>query len=202
MNAEQVVDKILSEANAKAETIVSEAKAKADQQGAEREKEIKDLDAQTDQLAKEAADDKLRRMLATARMANAKQLLAAKGELLDAVFEKAKNAVDRLPDDQYLSLVTKLIKQAVETGDEEVIVGKNEQRITASFISKLNKELGSGFKGNLRLSDRRADISGGFILSRGKVQINAGTDVLIDSLRAEMETDLAQTLFENNQSNP
>lgn len=196
MNAEQVVDKILSEAKAKAETIVSEAKAKAGQQGAELEKEIKDVDAQTDQLAKAAADEKLQRMLANARMANAKHLLAAKGELLDDVFGKAKNAVDHLPDDQYLSLMTKLMKQAVETGDEEVIVGKNEQRINESFIGTLNKELGSGFKGNLRLSDRRADITGGFILSRGKVQINAGTDVLIGSVRDTMETELANELFE------
>lgn len=201
MNAEQVVDKILSEANAKAETIVNEAKAGAEQKSAELEQEIKDFDVQTEQLAKDAADDKLQRMLARARMANAKQLLAAKVNLLDEVFEQAKAAVNTLPDDPYLDLMTKLMKQAVETGDEEVIVGKDEQRINESFISKLNKELGSGFKGNLRLSKQRSDISGGFILSRGKVQINAGTDVLIESLRDTMETELAQTLFGNNESN-
>jgi V/A-type H+-transporting ATPase subunit E len=195
MNAEQVVDKILSEAKAKAETIVNDAKARAGQQAAELEQEIKDFDAQTDVLAKAAAEDKLQRMLANARMANAKHLLAAKVALLDDVFEKAKHAVDQLPDERYLSLMTTLLKQAVETGDEEVIVGKNEQRIHESFIGKLNSELGSGFKGNLRLSAQRADISGGFILSRGKVRMNAGTDVLIGSVRDTMETELAQMLF-------
>ena len=56
-------------------------------------------------------------------------------------------------------------------------------------------ELGDGFKGNLRLSSQRADISGGFILTHGKVQINATTDVIIDDLRESMEIELAQTLF-------
>jgi V/A-type H+-transporting ATPase subunit E len=195
MNAEQVVQKILAEANAEAEKIVSDAKAKAAEQSAQLDSEIADFDTQTAKLAQEAAEDKLQRMLANARMTNAKQMLAAKVEILDSVFDKAKTAVKELPDDQYLSLMTKLIKQAVETGDEEIIIGKDERRIDSSFIKKINRELGVGFKGNLRLSDQRADITGGFILTRGKVQVNASTDVMIDSLRESMEIELAQELF-------
>ena len=198
MNAELVVQKILSEANAKAEKIVNEAKAKAAQQASELDSEMKAFEAETEKLAKAAAEDKLQRMLANARMANAKQMLSAKVAMLDDVFEKAKSAVNTLPDDQYLSLMTALMKRAVETGDEEVVVGKDEQRINESFISKLNQELGSGFKGNLRLSSRRADIAGGCILARGKVQINASTDVLVESLRESMEMELSQALFETN----
>jgi V/A-type H+-transporting ATPase subunit E len=195
MNAEQVVQKILAEANAEAEKIVSDAKAKAAKQKSQLESELKDFDAETEKLAKDAAEDKLQRMLANARMANAKQMLAAKVEILNSVFEKAKASVKELPEDQYLSLMTKLIKQAVETGDEEVVVGKDEQRVDQKFIKKVNGELGAGFKGNLRLSDERADIAGGFILTRGKVQVNASTDVMIDSLREQMEIELSQELF-------
>ncbi|MDH4201451.1 MAG: V-type ATP synthase subunit E [Phycisphaerae bacterium] len=195
MNAEQVVKKILAEANAKAEKIVHDAKAKAAEQMSQLENEMTDFDAETGRLAEAAAEDKLQRMLANARMANAKQTLAAKGAILDEVFEKANAAVNKLPDDQYLSLMTTLLKKAVETGDEEVIVGKNESRINERFITQMNRQLNSGFKRNLRLGSRRADITGGFILSRGKVQINASTDVLIESLRERMEIELSQELF-------
>ena len=195
MNAEQVVQKILAEANAEAEKIVSEAKAKAAEQGTQLDAEISEFEARSTQLAKDAAEDKLQRMLAGARMDNAKKTLAAKVAILDSVFAKAKTAVTELPDDQYLLLMTGLIKRAVETGDEEIIIGKNESRINEAFISKINKTLGSGFKGNLRLSAERADIAGGFILSRGKVQVNASTDVLIESLRESMEMELSQILF-------
>jgi len=196
MNAEQVVQKILSEANAKAEKIVHDAKAKAAEQASQLENEMTDFDAETGRLAEAAAEDKLQRMLANARMTHGKQTLAAKVAILDDVFKQAKKAVNMLPDEQYLSLMTALMKRSVETGDEEVIVGKDERRINEQFISRLNGELGSGFKGNLRLSSsRRADITGGFILSRGKVQINATTDVLIESLRESMEIELAQELF-------
>lgn len=195
MNAEQVVEKILAEAKAEAEQIINDAKAKIDEQGTQLDVQIAEYDTRSAQLAQEAAEDKLQRMLAGARMDNAKQTLAAKVAILDSVFENAKTAVRKLPDDQYLLLMTGLIKQAVETGDEEVIIGKDEKRIDDNFISKVNQTLGSGFKGNLRLSAERADITGGFILSRGKVQVNASTDVLIESLRESMEIELSQELF-------
>ncbi len=195
MNTEQVVQKILAEANAEAEKILSDAKTKAAEQKAQQDAEIAKFDARTEELAKDAAEDKLQRMLAGARMDNAKRLLSAKVEVLNDVFDQAKKAVNNLPDERYFSWVMATMKQAVESGDEEVIVGKDEKRINSDFIKKVNRELGTGFKGNLLLSDQKGDFSGGFILSRGKVQINATTDVIIDTLRESMEIELAQTLF-------
>ncbi|MHC4289927.1 MAG: V-type ATP synthase subunit E, partial [Planctomycetota bacterium] len=183
MNAEQVVQKILAEANAEAEKIVSDARAKAADQGDQLDTQVAEFEATTARLANEAAEDKLQRMLAGARMTNTKQTLAAKVAILDSVFTKAKAAVNQMPDDEYLALMTALMKKAIETGDEEVIVGKNETRINQRFIDDVNRQLGAGFKGNLRLSNERADIAGGFILTRGKVQVNASTDVMIDALR-------------------
>ena len=195
MNAEQVVQKILSEAQDEARKILDEARGKAAEQGSQLDSEIADFEAKTSQLAVEAGEDKLQRMLAGARMDNAKRLLGAKVEILNEVFDRAKKAVNDLSDERYLSWAMATMKQAVESGDEEVIVGINEKRINDGFIKKVNGELGDSFKGNLRLRSQRADISGGFILSHGKVQINATTDVIIDSLRESMEIELAQTLF-------
>ncbi len=195
MNAEQVVEKILSQAKSEAEAIVAEANEKAAAAKTELDAEIADFDAKTQALAKDAGDDKLQRMLANARMSNAKRLLSARVEIMDEVFHQAKEAVNRLPDEAYRTLMTELMKKAVETGDEEIIVGKNEKRINQDFVKKVNRDLGTGFKGNLRLAETRADIAGGFILSRGKVQINASTDVLIDALRESMGIELSQELF-------
>ena len=195
MNAEQVVEKILSQAKAEAEAILSEAQEKAAAQTAQLETELAEFNRKTEELAKNAAADKLQRMLAGARMSNAKKVLSAKVAILRDVFARAKEAVSQLPDDQYLSLMAGLMKKAVETGDETIIVGKNEKRIDETFIKKINRDLGAGFKGNLRLAGERADIAGGFILSRGKVRINASSDVLIDRLRESMQIELANELF-------
>jgi V/A-type H+-transporting ATPase subunit E len=195
MNAEQVVEKILSQARAEAKTILDEAQAKADAQKARLQSELAEFDRQSDAMAAAAAEDKLQRILAGARMTNARQLLAAKIEQLDDVFRKAENRVIKMSDDAYKGLMVELMKKAVETGDEEVIVGKEERRIDDELIKQVNRQLGAGFKGNLRLSSKRVDIKGGFILARGKVQMNSSVEVIIGQLREEMETKLAAKLF-------
>jgi len=198
MNAEQVVNKILSEAQQQAAAIAQEAQQKNEAVKRQFEQELSACRAETDRLAKEAAEDKRLRMLAAARMNNNRALLAAKVELLNEVFKRAEQRVVQMPDDAYQALMSKLMIAAVQTGDEEVIIGKNERRINDDLIKQVNRQLGTGFKGNLRLSDKRADIKGGFILSRGKVQMNASVEVLIERLRETMETELAAELFAGN----
>ncbi|MHC5082775.1 MAG: V-type ATP synthase subunit E [Planctomycetota bacterium] len=195
MNAEQVVEKILSQARDEAAGILTEAKDKAAGQKAALESELAEFNKKTEEMAADAAADKLQRMLASARMANAKQMLSSKVAIIDDVFEQAKAAVNQLPDKDYLELMTALMKKSVETGDEEVIVGKSETRIDDSFIKDVNRQLGTGFKGNLRMSSQKGDFAGGFILARGKVQINACTDVLIERLRETLDMELSAELF-------
>lgn len=195
MNAEQVVNKILSEARQQAAAIAEQMQQKNDAQKRQLEQELSACRAETDRLAKEAAEDKRSRMLAAARMDNARALLAAKVELLDKVFDTAEKRIAQMPDDAYRAMMTQLMVKAVQTGDEEVIVGRDERRINDDLIKQVNRQLGAGFKGNLRLSDKRAEIKGGFILSRGKVQMNASVEVLVGRLRETMETELAAELF-------
>lgn len=195
MNAEQVVEKILSQARAEAASIVGEANEKAARQRAQLDQELAAYEKQTEALARAAGEDKLQRMLAASRMRHAKKVLAAKVAILDEVFDRAQETLNKLGDAEYRSLMADLIKKAVETGDEEVIVGKNESRIDNGLIKDINRQLGSGYKGNLRLSSKREDIGGGFLLSRGKVRINAGSDVLIGTVREQMQIELANELF-------
>jgi V/A-type H+-transporting ATPase subunit E len=195
MKAEQVVEKILAEARQEAEKILSEAQSKAQARRQALEKELEAFRQETETLARQAAEDKQARMLAAARMELQKRILAAKRELLEEAYEKARTRINTLPDGPYLELMGRLIRQAVVTGDEEVVVGKNERRISHDFLKQINQKLGPGFQGNLRLAPDRADIDGGFILRRGKVQVNCSTAVLIEQIREQTEMEVAQKLF-------
>lgn len=195
MNAEQVVEKILAEANAEAEKIRSEAHGKADEEASHLQAELEAFEKETRRLAQAAAEDKKARMLAAARMDNRKQYLAAQVELLDEVFEKAIERIQSLPEEDYQAFMAALMANAVETGDEKILVGKKETRINDRVIKAVNRQLGPGFKGNLELASDRADIRGGFILQRGNIRINASTEVLVGQIRQELETELAQLLF-------
>lgn len=195
MEAEQVVGKILSEARVEAEKIVSGAKSKAAAEHDKLESELARYNRETEAIATNAAKDKKERMLAMGRMDVRKELGRAKVALVDEVFEKAREKVRNLSDDEYRELMSSLMLKAVETGDEEVVVGKDEKRIDDKFIKQVNRQLGSGFKGNLRFSQERADILGGFILRRNNIQVNASIEVLVNSMREELESEVVKELF-------
>ncbi|HEG42749.1 MAG TPA: hypothetical protein ENH94_01740, partial [Phycisphaerales bacterium] len=182
MNAEQVVEKILSDARGQAEKLVAEASEKASGEDVRLQDELAVFQKETERLAKAAAADRKLQKLATARMDIRKQMLVTKAGLLDDVFAQARGQINSLPDNEYQKLITSLMEKAAETGDEEVVIGKNETRIDNSLIKQINRNLGTGFKGNLHLASDRADIDGGFILRRGKIQLNVSTDVLLSQV--------------------
>ncbi len=192
MEAQQVIDKIIEQARTQAQQIIDEAQQKARRQSDAAQAEIDEYNKQTKQLADSAAQDKAARMLASARMASAKENLAAKQELLSEVFTETIKRLASMGESDYRAFMSALIKKAVTTGDEEIIVGHNEKRIDAEFIRQINSELGS--KGNLKLSQQRADMAAGFILKCGKISINAAAETIVGAAREALEGQIAQEL--------
>jgi V/A-type H+-transporting ATPase subunit E len=195
MNADQVVEKILSQAREEANRITAAANETVQKENQRLETETEDYRRETKKLAEAAGQDKLSRMLAAARMQNGKDILSAKGRILDELFDRVKQRIEQLPDNDYLELMKRLLQKCVQSGHEEVVVGKNETRLNQGFVNKVNTELLWQAKGGLRLSATREDIGGGFILSEGKVRINSSTDVMVSQLRDKMEMELAAELF-------
>jgi V/A-type H+-transporting ATPase subunit E len=195
MEAQQVVEKILADAKAEAERIKKAAAEKEAAEQANQAAELKEYKKQTKALAQKAGEDRKLHLLAGARMEAAKEFLAEKRKILEEVFSKAQEKFEKLSDEEYRKVMKKLMLEAVETGDEEVIVGKGEKRIDQDFIKQVNSEPGRGCKGELRLSAEREDLGGGFILRRGKIKTNVSTEVLLAQARKELEIELAKELF-------
>jgi V/A-type H+-transporting ATPase subunit E len=202
MDTEQVVEKILSEAQAEADKIKSEARDKAAAQEAELAAKLKNFRKETKTLAQKAAQEKTRRMLAAARMDTRKELLSCKVALLNEVFDKAREKIKELPEKQYHEFVESLMHKAIESGDEEVVIGAEDSRFSNGLIKSINRKLGPGFKGNLQLANDTADIDGGFILRRGNIQVNVSVGVLLAEAKEQMEIELAAELFGGEQDTP
>ena len=195
MEATQVVDKILANAKAEAQKIKKQTDASEAAEQAKLNEQLNEYKKQTEVLAKKAGEDEESHIMAAARMDIAKQLLTEKRKILDEVFEQARQQLQNLPEQDYRGLCTKLMLEAVETGDEEVIVDKKDNRINQDFIDQVNRQLSSKGKGELKLSEQKQDIGAGFILRRGKIKTNVSLDVLLEQARKELEIDLAKELF-------
>ena len=193
MDAEQVINKILGDAQKEADRIITAAKEQQAEQQKKFDKELADFNTVTRSLAHKQAQDEKDHILAAARMAGAKELLTEKRKVLNEMFAKAKEKLTALDDGSYKELMAKLMAQASESGDEEVLVGANERRIDAELVNQVNSKLGSG---KLTLSNEKINTPAGFILRKGRVRTNMTLDVLIEQAREKLEVKLAKELFE------
>jgi len=195
MEPQQVVDKILDDANKEARQIAEQAQEKLNAQQQELQNQLREHEEQTTSLAEKEANTQKQRKPSAARMNIAKQKLAEKRKILEKVFEQARQQFKKMPEHDYLELISRLLIKTVETGDEEVIIDKDESRIDQNFIKEVNRKLGTGYKGNLRLSEKREYLDAGFILKRGKVKTNLSLKLLLSQASDELEIELAKILF-------
>jgi V/A-type H+-transporting ATPase subunit E len=195
MEAQQVIEKILADAREEAEKIKKQADEKESTEQQKFDEQLNEHKKQTSALAEKLAKEKKLHLLAAARMNIAKEHLAEKNKILDQVFDQARENLKSLPDDKYRELISNLMLEAVETGDEEVIIDSQEKRIDDALIEQVNSKLGSKRKGNLKLSGEKMPIGGGFILKRGRVKTNVSFNVLLSRARKELEIDLVNELF-------
>lgn len=196
MNVSEVINKIIADGEAKVTEIAEKGKKELASLNAAYASELEKYNQESQRLAKKAADDARLRILATARMDASKAILLAKHTALESVFDKALQDLINMDDDEYKKFIQAMIKSSIETGDETLVIGINEKRIDDNFVKQINRELGTGFQGNILLSRERADISGGFILKRGDISVNVSLEVLMQIAREELETKIAVKLFD------
>ena len=186
-DAQKEIDRITKRATSNAEKIIREA---------EEESEI--LKAESLQGAKEEATQRKERMIAMARLDFRKRILGEKQRAIDVVFRGAIEKLCNLKDDEYRALMKRMLLSGVQTGEEEVILAQRDKtRLTSSFIGELNEELRNNEKkGNLTISEETREISGGFILRRGDVELNSTFESLLEFSRDELESEVGRLLFE------
>jgi len=195
MEAQQVIDKIMADARAEAEKIKKEAAESQVAEQAKLDEQLAQFGEETKARAQQAAEDEKSHLLAGARMDAAREYLAEKASLLDDIFAQVTQRVGELSDDEYRQLMAKLMVEAVETGDEQVVAAQNDNRIDQRLVGDVNNTLREGSKGNLTLAEDKHNLRGGFVLRRGRIRTNVSIDVLVEQARNDLVMELAKDLF-------
>ncbi len=187
---------ILDEAKQQAAATLEDARAKARdgalKAAARAEKDAQALTAQAEQEAAEYG----RRMESMADLSCRRERLEVKQRLLDELFHRALQAMSGMEDGAYRTFVTNLMLEAA-AGDEQVVVSPQENRIDAQLLADVNACLkAAGRKGELKLSERREPMAGGFILDSRGVEMNCSFEMLVRQARPELEKEAAALLFD------
>ncbi|HHV78798.1 MAG TPA: hypothetical protein GXX40_04205 [Firmicutes bacterium] len=199
MALQDIIQRIAREASAEADGIVQQARARCDELRQSARSEAEKRKEQILKAAREQAEDVKKRVLTMAELDNRKALLSAKQTMVDKAFEHAIQSLGNMDPHRYSKVMKKLLLSAVETGDEEVIVSAaDKKRLGDGFLEAVNKELvAKGLAGKLSFANETRNMSGGFILRRGNVELNATFDTRIKQLRDIIEADVAGILFQD-----
>jgi V/A-type H+-transporting ATPase subunit E len=195
MNGEQVIAKILADARDEAGRISGQASEKHAADEAALAQQLKEYEAQTQTLADKARQEKRTRIVSAARMDLARAQLAVKRQLLDEVFSRARDRMGSLKDDDYRQMMTRLMVQSAQQGEQEVVLDRNERRIDTAVVDEANRQLARSGRGPLRLAADRQDVGPGFILRAGRIQNNVSVKVMLMQARDAMEMKLANKLL-------
>ena len=119
--------------------------------------------------------------------------LGVKQDAISDAFSQALSQLAALSGEKYLSLVSNLLLQATESGDEAVIVSAKEKHITRDWIAAFNEKHGK----SLVFDEEKRPISGGFILKKSNLNIetNCSWDMIVRWIRDDIEADVVKRLF-------
>ena len=197
MAANKIIAKIEEEASKDKADILAQAQKKA---ATVREKVLASAESSVESIkaqAKNSAEEAGRRQVLIAELESRKKTLNSQRQILEEVFAKAEEELNKLPQDKWEKLITSIVLGASETGAEKLHVPAADlAKYQTGFLAKLNAALvASGKKGSLTLSDVPAKFKGGVELEGQTTDYDGSFASLLKDIRQKEERHVAAMLF-------
>ena len=165
--ADEEIKKIKDEAGKKAEICKSEIGKKAEKKSISVMEKAKTL----------------------ASMEARSQMLKDKREVIDLSFSNVQKKLEKMNSPEYIELVVKMLQAlSKDSSKGSLVIPSSRKKETEDAIKKANVDF--------KVTDSTNDITGGFILTSGKVEYNFTFSYLIEKIiRPATELEVAQILF-------
>lgn len=190
MSKQAILDKIMSDAREKADAYTAEQSEKAAKITADAEAKCAEYRSDFERETRAQVADILSRSMTVAELDAKKQLLAAKVNVLDRVFERALEKLTALSDKNMKKLLVNMLGNA-EDGDTVTLSAAAKDVLSGEDVAKYAAKK----RIKLSLSNEYGDFAGGMILSGGGVDKNLTFEVEIAALRESLETEIAKRIF-------
>ena len=188
MSEQAIVEKIIADAKQEAQAIIADAEKKAEgtilaaNERAERRKQGES------KAAERRAESILEGKAATARLDCAKILLGEKRAVIDEVYARALKSLQSLGKAESVHLVSKLLEEYAEEGDE-VIFAENFKYAPEASKLEIVKEK------KLKISAKKANIDGGLLLVGKTSDKDLSFGALLSADREEHQAEIAAKIF-------
>jgi len=196
-NVSNLTSKILKDAEERKSSILSIAEDEKATILEKRNNSAKSLEATMLDKAKSEALARKERVISGALLQARNEKLKAKQGMLKEVFEKSIEELCNLSKDEFIAFVKNSILSLDVIGDEKLILNEEGKKIiNEDLIKEINMELAlKGKKGEVTINSETRNFNGGFILERQGIEINNTFKALVNSLKDELEFEVARELF-------
>ncbi len=124
-----------------------------------------------------------------------RQILAAKGAMINAVVDKAKQAFCTMEDRAYFDILVTLIVRYAEPGEATLVLNDRDlARVPDGFLDRINRMLKTGCR-ITAIVGGCPDSSGGFQLCYQQTVQNCTVTALFDEYDDEIQDVLSHLLF-------
>lgn len=193
---EKILKAIEDEAQAKADEIINEAKKKADDILACARQEGEQQAALITQRLSNEVNSIINRAESTANLLEKKTILEAKQQIISENISNARASLSELSDDEYTEIILKLIKRYAHNARGEIIFSAaDKKRLPADFADRIKAVLTDKEGAEIILSDKNADINGGFLLVYGDIEENCSFDALFEAAKDDLQDKVNSFLF-------
>lgn len=194
---DQILKEIEVQAQAKADTVIAQANRNAEEILNKADLEAAKICSQI--ADKSAADVKsaVNRFESAAALQEKKIYLEAKQEIIINIIKKAKMSLVNLSDKEYTEMILQMIKKYAHKAHGEIIFSETDKnRLVKDFNQLLTDTLSDIPGAQLSLSDKNANIEGGFILEYGDIEENCSFDAIFSAAQDDLIDKVNCMLFE------
>lgn len=186
---EKIIDQIEREAKESAEKEMEKTREEAEQILTEAAQEIEQIKIAYVKQTDSQVELLLKRGEAAAALKRRKILLKAKQQVIMELLTQAKEDILNLPEDEYFSLLTRMLKEYSSHGQCELKLSERDlNRVPDSFKTMLEQK-------GITLSKDSANIDGGFILSYGEIEENCSFEALIAASKEDLQDKISAVVF-------
>lgn len=188
MSKEGIVERILSDAEARAQAIISDAEKRAEEIIAEANGSVK----RDERGVKAEVEEKCAAIksgkAAEARLDSAKVLLAQKRRVIDSIYERALAQLKDLKKAEAVKLADSILQEFAEDGDTIAFAPdfKYAQEVSKLSICAEKK---------LKISLNAEGVDGGFVLRGKSADKDVSYRALLSADREEYEVEIASAVF-------
>ncbi len=192
MSIENITASILNEAKKTAENSLANAELSGQDIINNARKEAETLIIADKEIALKDAESLKSRKVSAAELQGRKMLLTSKQEAINKSFNVALEMLKTMQTDDYIDFLANQIISVPNCEGTIILNELDREKIGEKLINTVNERLNEK---KVTLSNETLNMSGGFVLKRGNVEINSTFETILSSIKDELTGEIANTLF-------